>query len=92
MNMNIKYLVVYYICGCSGRVHSNVRGSNTTIVEGPIERHQSRLSARETGDGLTGIHSGGSLNRTETVPKWPRERRTRAGPREAYRREKAMRS
>ena len=92
MNMNIKYLVVYYICGCSGRVHSNVRGSNTTIVEGPIERHQSRLASRETGYGLTGTYSRGSLDRTESVPKWSRERRARAGLREDSRRSKTLRS
>ena len=47
-----------------------------------MERHKSRLASRETGDGLTGTHSGGSVDRTETVPKWPQERRARAGLRE----------
>ena len=56
---------------------------NTTIVEGPIERHKSRLAIRQTGDRLTGTYSGGSLNRTESVPKWSRERRARAALREA---------
>ena len=28
------------------------------IVEGPIERHKSRLASRETGDGLTGTQWG----------------------------------
>ena len=43
---------------------------DTTIVEGPIERDKSRLASRETGDGLTGTYGGGSLDRTESVPKW----------------------
>ena len=47
--------------------------------------HKSRLASRETGDGLTGAHSGGSLDRTESVPNWSRERRARAGLREASR-------
>ena len=34
---------------------SDVRSLNTTIVEGPIERHKSRLASGETGDGLTDI-------------------------------------
>ena len=33
-----------------------------------------------------------SLDRTETAPKWPRERRARAGLREASRRDKGMHS
>ena len=65
---------------------------NTPIVEGSIERHKSRLVSRETGNGLTGIYSGGSLDRTEKVPKWPREHHARAGLREASRRDKVMRS
>ena len=40
-----------------------------TIVEGPIEQHKSRLASYETGDELTDTSSGGSLDRTETVPK-----------------------
>ena len=42
--------------GHSGCVHSEGRSLNTTIVEGPIERHKSRLASRETGDVLTGTH------------------------------------
>ena len=57
-----------------------------------MERHKSRLASRETGDGLTGTHSGGSLDRTESVPKWSRKRRACAGLREASQRDKAMRS
>ena len=45
------------------------------LVEGPIERHKSRVASRETGDGLTGTYSGGSLGGTEFVAKWSRERR-----------------
>ena len=60
-----------------------------TIVEGPIERHKSRPASRETDDGLTGTYSE-SLARTETVPKWSRERRARAGLMEAPRRDKAV--
>ena len=40
--------------GHSACVHSEGCSLNTTIVEGPIERHKSRLASRETGDGLTG--------------------------------------
>ena len=65
---------------------------NTTIVEGPIERHKSRLTSRETGDGLTGTRSWVSLDRTESVPKWSRKRRACAALREASQRDKAMRS
>ena len=61
-------------------------------MEGLIERHKSRLASRETGDGLTGTYSGGSLDRTESVPKWSRERRARTGLREAPGRDKAVRS
>ena len=64
----------------------------TTSVEGPIERHKSRLALRETGEGRTGTYSGGSLDRTESVLKWSRERRVRAGLRESPRRDKAVRS
>ena len=78
--------------GHSGCVHSEGRSLNTTIVEGPIERHKSRLASRETGDGLTGTYSGGSLDRTESVPKWSRKCRACAGLREASQRDKAMRS
>ena len=76
----------------SGYAHSDVRSLNTIIVEGPIERHKSRLASRETSDGLTGTYSGRSLDRTESVPKWSRERRPRAGLGEAPRLDKAVRS
>ena len=65
---------------------------NTTIVEGAIERHKLRLASRETAGGLPGTHSGGSLDRTESVPKWSRKRRACAGLREASQRDRAMRS
>ena len=68
---------------------SNIVVLTSTIVEGPIERHKSRLASRETGDGLTGAHS--SLDRTEAVPKWSRKRRVFAGLMEAAQRDKAMR-
>ena len=61
----------------------DVRSLNTTIVEGPIERYKSRLASRETGDELTATYTGGSLDRTESVLKSSRERRTSAGLREA---------
>ena len=67
-----------------------VRSLNTTMVERPIERHKSRLASPETGDGLTGTYSGGSLDRTESVLKWSRERRVRAGWRESPTRDKAV--
>ena len=41
---------------------------------------------------LTGAYRGGSLDRTETVPKWPRKRRAPARLREASQRDKSMRS
>ena len=63
--------IVFYVCGHSRCAHSDARNLNTTIVEGPIERHKSRLASRETGDGLTGTYDGGSLDRTETVPRPP---------------------
>ena len=74
------------------RTDSDVRSLNTTIVGGPIERHKSRLASRETGDGLTGTYSGGSLDQAESGPKWSRERRALAGLREAPGRDKAVRS
>ena len=74
------------------RTDSDVHSLNTTIVEGPIERHKSRLALRETGDGLAGTYSGGSLDRTESVPKWLRERRARAALRETSQRDKAAHS
>ena len=49
-------------------------------------------ASRETDDGLIGTYSEGSLDRTESVPKWSRERRARAGLKEACRRDKAVRS
>ena len=67
-----------------------VRSLNTTIVEGPIERHKSRLASHETGDGLTGTYSGGNLDQSKTVPKCSRECRARAGLREASRPDKAV--
>ena len=87
-----EHYTVNYIFGHSGCVHSEGRSLNTTIVEGPIERHKSRLAAHETGDGLTGAHSGVSLDRIESMPKWSRTRRASAGLREASQRDKAMRS
>ena len=44
-----------YVCGHIGCADSDVCGLNTTIVEGPIERHKLLLASHETGDGLTGI-------------------------------------
>ena len=89
--MNIESSIVFAdtvgVC-----VQSDVRSLITTIVEGPIDRHKSRLASCETGDGLTGTYSGGSLDQTESVPKWPREHRARAGLREASRRDKTVRS
>ena len=79
-----EHYIDHYICGHSGCADRDVRRLNTTIVEGPIERHKSRLASRETGDGLTGTYSGGRLERTESVPKWSRERRARAGLREVH--------
>ena len=86
------YSIYISICGHSGCADSDVRSLNTTIVEGPIEHHKSRLVSRETGDGLTGTYTGGSLDWTETVLKSSRERLARAGLREASRRDKSMRS
>ena len=90
LSMKIKSCI--YICGHSGCAHSDVRSWETTIVEGPIERHISRLVLRETGDGLTATYSGGSLDRAESVLKWSRERRARPSLREASRRDKTVRS
>ena len=73
------------------RTGNNVRSLNTTIIEGSIDRHKSRLASREACDGLTGTYSGGSLDRTESVPKWSRERRARPGLREAPGQDKAVR-
>ena len=78
LNIKIK-LSIIFICRHRGCAHSDVRSLNTAIVEAPIERHKSRLASRETGDGLTGTHSGGSMDRTESVPKWSRKRRACAG-------------
>ena len=75
MNINIKSSIIF--ADTVDALSATFAVLNTTIVEGPIERHKSRLASRETGDGLTGTHSGGSLDRTETVPKSPRERRAR---------------
>ena len=52
----------------------------------------SRLASRETGDGLTDTDSGGSLNRTESVARWSRERRACPGRREAPGLDKAVSS
>ena len=80
--MNIESSIVFAdtvgVC-----VQSDGRSLITTIVEGPIDRHKSRLASCETGDGLTGTYSGGSLDRTESVAKWSRERRVRPGRRGA---------
>ena len=84
--------IVHYICGHSGCADSDVRSLNMTIVEGPIERHKSRLASREIGDGLTGTSSGGSLDLAESVAKWSRERRAQPGRRETRGRDKAVRS
>ena len=89
-SLNIKILSSTIFCRHSGCVHSDVHSLNTTIVEGPIERHKSRRVSRETCDGLNGTYSGGSLDRTDTVPKWSREGRARAGLRGASRRNKAL--
>ena len=71
-----------YVCGHIGCADSDVCGLNTTIVEGPIERHKLLLASHETGDGLTVKYSGGSSDRTESVPKWSREHRAHAGLKE----------
>ena len=84
--------IVHHICGHSGCAHSDVRSLSTTIVEGPTERRKSRLASHETCDGLTVTYSGESLDRTDTVPKRSRKHRSRAGLREASRRDKAVRS
>ena len=91
LNIKIK-LSIIFICRHRGCAHSDVRSLNTAIVEAPIERHKSRLASRETGDGFTGTYSGGSLDRTESVPNWSRERRARPDLREAPGRHKAMSS
>ena len=76
--MNIESSIVFAdtvgVC-----VQSDVRSLITTIVEGPIDRHKSRLASCETGDGLTGTYSGGILDRTESLPKRSREHRAREG-------------
>ena len=76
----------------SGCVHSEGRSLNTTIIEGPTERHKSRLASRETCDGLTGTLGEGSLDRTESVPKMVTKAPCVCGLREASQRDKAMRS
>ena len=90
VNVNTKLNTIYF--GHGGCVHREDRSLNTTIVEGPIERNKSRLASRETGDVLTGTHNGGSLDRSESVPKWSRKRRASAGLTEASQRGKDMRS
>ena len=52
LNMKIKSSII--ICGHSRCADRDVRSLNTTIIEGPIERHKLRLASRETGDRLTG--------------------------------------
>ena len=47
---------MYYIFGHNECADSDVHNLNTTIVEGPIERHKSHLASRETGDELTGTY------------------------------------
>ena len=65
--MNINPSITFSDTGC---VHSEGCSLNTTIVEGPIERHKSRPASRETGDRLTGTYfGGGSFDRTETMQK-----------------------
>ena len=91
LNMKIKY-IIYPVCGHNGCANSDVRSLNTTIVGEMIERHKPRLALHEAGDGLTATYSGGSLDRTESVPKWSQERRARAGLREVFRRDKTVRS
>ena len=41
-------------------------------------------ASRDAGDGLTGTYSGGSLNLTESVPKWSQDCRARVGLRESF--------
>ena len=65
--MKTKSSIIF--CGHSGCAESDVRTLNTTIVERPIERLNSRPASSETGDVLTGVYSGGTLDRTESVPK-----------------------
>ena len=91
LNIKIK-LSIIFICRHRGCAHSDVRSLNTAIVEAPIERHKSRLASRETGDGLTDAYGRGSLDGTESVPKWTRERHACAGLKEAARQDKAVRS
>ena len=87
-----EYQIVRYICGRSECAHSDVCSLNTAVVEGPIECHKSWLASCETADGLTGTHSKGSLDQTESVPKWSRERLARVGLREVSRQGKDVSS
>ena len=48
--MKIKSATIIFLLA-----DSDVRSLNTTIVEGPIDRHKSRLASRETGDSLAHI-------------------------------------
>ena len=69
VNMTIKSSIIFADT-VDALTATFVRSLNTTIVEGPIERHKSRLASRATGNGLTGTYySGGSLDRIESVPK-----------------------
>ena len=52
MNINIKSSIIF--ADTVDALSATFAVLNTTIVEGPIERHKSRLASRETGDGLTG--------------------------------------
>ena len=85
VNMNVESSVIFAdtvdafkaAFTISTRPSSNGR-SNAT--------NRGKLHARQA----TGSHCGGSLDRTESVPKWSRERRARAGLRKASRRDKAV--
>ena len=63
--------------------YGDIHRLNTTIVEGPIERHKSPLGSRETGEGVTGAYYGRSVDPNESLPKLSREWRARAGLRKA---------
>ena len=69
LDVNMKLIPSIIFIGHSGCVHSERHSLNTTFFEGPIERRKLQLASREAGDGLTGAHNGGSLNRTESVLK-----------------------
>ena len=90
---------------CTGRIALNMKIKRLIISADTVDAltatfavhrrradrvHKSRLALRETGDRLTGTYSGGSLDRTESVPKWSREQRAGADQRKAPRRDKAV--